>query len=106
MKGKLARKAAKNSPSFFINRDQEISGWVQGDAGDVAAMRVWEGARVVTDDVKIIYALARVQIANYLLDEIKNSYSTSNRRKKTGAVRCEEQISAAINCPKQVRKLL
>lgn len=57
MKGELTRKAAKNSPSIFINRDQKISGGVQGDARDVAAMRVWESARIVTDDVNIIYAL-------------------------------------------------
>lgn len=62
MKGKLARKTAKNSPSIFVNRDQKISGGVQGDARDVAAMRVWESARSVTDDVNIIYALIRVEI--------------------------------------------
>lgn len=62
MKGELAREAAKNSPSIFINRDQKISGGVQGEARDVAAMRIWESARIVTDDVKIIYALIREEI--------------------------------------------
>lgn len=57
--------------------------------------------------LKLIYAFEReVKIVMYLLDEIKNSHSISNRRKKTCAVRCEEQISTAINCSKQVRKLL
>lgn len=41
MKGKLARKAAKNSSSSFINRDQKITRGVQGEARDVAAMREW-----------------------------------------------------------------
>lgn len=49
MKWKLTMKAAKDSPSIFINRDQKISGRVQGNARDVAAMRVWEGTRTVTD---------------------------------------------------------
>lgn len=106
MEGKLARKAAKNGSSIFINRDQKVSGGVQGEARDVAAMREWESARIVTGDVKITYALTGAEIVNYLLDEVKNRYSISNRRKKTCAVRCEEQISTAINCPKQVRKLL
>lgn len=49
MKWKLTMKAAKDSPSIFINRDQKISRRVQGNARDVAAMRVWEGTRSVTD---------------------------------------------------------
>lgn len=61
MKGELTMKAANNSPSIFINRDQKISGGVQGDARDIAAMRVRESARSVTDDVNIIYALRRVK---------------------------------------------
>lgn len=51
-------------------------------------------------------ASTRVKIVNDLLDEVKDSYSISNRRKKTCAVRCEKQISAAINCAKQIKKLL
>lgn len=49
MKWKLTMIAAKDSPSIFINRDQKISGRVQGDARDVAAMREWESTRSVTD---------------------------------------------------------
>lgn len=62
-------KAAEDSPSIFINRDQKISRRVQGDARDVAAMRVWEGTRGVTDDVNtniIIYALIRVEIVKVI----------------------------------------
>lgn len=62
MKGKLARKAAKNGSSIFIDGNQKISGGVQGEAGYVAAMREWKSAGLVTNDVNIIGALARVKL--------------------------------------------
>lgn len=82
MKGKLARKAAKNSSSIFINRDQKISGGVQGEARDIAAMRVWQSARFVTDDVKTIYALKEVKIVIiYLMrSKIVTRFPTGERR--------------------------
>lgn len=43
-----------------------------------------------------------MKIVNDLLDEVKYSYSVSNRREKTCAVRGEKHISAVINRSKQI----
>ncbi len=42
----------------------------------------------------------------HVLDQVKHSDATTNRRKKAGAVRSEEEVSFAIDCAQQVRELL